>query len=300
MPVVRSDDEQVEVVADDITAMEGQGACGDMATPINRPGRSLTRLQKRKEGANGGSVDDGRVRRIVEDSLRGFREEIGDLIAEKLRNLTFANPRLDRQEEPIRATERVEVDQPEHEEQYNRGGTSRYGCNDRQTRGSRYVHDDLDRNSERVLNLIRNWTIRFTGDTTEVTVDEFIYRVNTLTNANLRGDYDLLCEHAHILFEGKALKWFWRIHRSFDNLDWDELCGALKRQFKEYNTDFDIKDDIRRRKLKQNESFDDYYDAIMVLCDRLRIPLSDHELCETTQQKFGMNCCIWKSLRYPN
>lgn len=286
MPVIRSDDEeyaQIEQVADDILLIGDQAVGGDTATPTTGFRRPLTRLQKRNEAANRRSMDGNQVRRIVEDSLQGFREEIGDLITEGLRNVTVANS-IPARHENNPETERVQADQAMYRETHNRSVASVSGHNDRQNRGSRYENGDMDRNSERVLNVIRNWKIRFTGDTSEVTVDEFIYRVNTLTNSNLRGDFHLLCEHAHILFEAKALKWFWRFHRSCNNLDWVGLCDALKKQYKEYNTDFDIKDDIRRRKQRLNESFDEYYDAIMVLCDRLREPMTESELCENIQR----------------
>lgn len=102
--------------------------------------------------------------------------------------------------------------------------------------------------------------------------------------ANLRGDFKLLCEPIHTLFEGKALKWFWRFHKTNGDLNWEDLCVALRRQFKDYYSDFDMKDDILRSKQRSNETFDEFYDAIMLLCDRLRTPFTNYELCETIRR----------------
>lgn len=75
--------------------------------------------------------------------------------------------------------------------------------------------------------------------------------------------------------------WFWRYHRQVDNIEWTELAAALKRQYKEVYNDYDIKNDIRRIKQGQNETFDEYYDSIMGLSDRLRSPMTEEELFET-------------------
>lgn len=72
-----------------------------------------------------------------------------------------------------------------------------------------------------------------------------------------------------------------RYHRQHDNVDWFQLTDSLKRQYKEHFNDYDIRDDIRRRKQRPNENFDDFYDAITVFADRLRSPMSEEELCET-------------------
>ena len=41
-----------------------------------------------------------------------------------------------------------------------------------------------------------------------------------------------------------------------------------------------IKDDIRKRKQKPNESFEDFLDAIFTISDRLRVPMQETELVE--------------------
>lgn len=135
--------------------------------------------------------------------------------------------------------------------------------------------------TDKILNIVRNWRIKFTGFTNNMTVDEFIYRVNILTTNNLGGDFELLCKHAHILFDGKALEWYWRYHRRHDEISWNSLTAALKTQYKEDYSDYDVLDDIRRRKQKANEGIDEYLEIISSMTDRLRSPLTDADLCET-------------------
>lgn len=95
------------------------------------------------------------------------------------------------------------------------------------------------------------------------------------------GDFELLCKHASSLFEDKALQWYWRFHRQNDDITWISLTRALKTNYKDDSTDFDILDEIRKCKQKPNESIDEFLDEISCMSDRLRIPMSESEYCET-------------------
>lgn len=189
----------------------------------------MTRLQSRRLAMGQGSADGVQIMRIVNNSLREFRDEISGMLADGLQNLSLRNLQPTVEERP--------TEQPAHEGLDVPILNSSNGQYNRESRGSQNVNRGFERTTENVLNLIRNWKVYFTGNMSDITVEEFIYRVNTLTNANLRGDFQILCQHAHILFEGKALKWYWRFHRSCDNMEWLDLCDALKRQYKDYYTD---------------------------------------------------------------
>lgn len=101
---------------------------------------------------------------------------------------------------------------------------------------------------EKVSNIIRNWRIKFSGYDDTKTVDEFIYRINVLTTNNLNGDFD----------------WFTR---------------ALRKQYKSEYNDYDVMENIHRRKQRIGEKFDDFFDSISALSDRLKTPLNDANLC---------------------
>ena len=89
-------------------------------------------------------------------------------------------------------------------------------------------------------------------------MDEFIYRISVLSSNNLNGNFDLLCRHAHSLFEGKTLERYWRYHRHNNDLDWVALSTALRDRYKDYFTDFDVIEEIHRRKQRNSETFDDF------------------------------------------
>ena len=62
--------------------------------------------------------------------------------------------------------------------------------------------------SGKVPNIMQSWHIKFDGSKNCMQMDEFIYRVRSLTRQNLNDDYKLLCDHLYLLFAGKANDWY--------------------------------------------------------------------------------------------
>lgn len=139
---------------------------------------------------------------------------------------------------------------------------------------------DLSSRPDKVLHIISNWRIKFSGTFNSISVENFIYRIEALTSQTLQGDFDLLCRNASSLFEGKAADWFWRYHRSVESVCWNGLCRAMRQQYSDSRSDVDIRELIRDRKQKQGESFDNFYESVVELTDRLKEPLSSSLLVE--------------------
>lgn len=210
--------------------------------------------------------DDNRVQQIVSEAMSDFRTEMFSAISSEMRTL-FQNLNIN----SSRNDDSLRQQRPE-----GNGVTNR-----QRSAETSNTNSTQKLTTDKVASLIHNWHIKFSGSNSDISVEEFIYRINILTSIHLKDDFNLICQHAHSLFEGKAKQWFWRYHRLTTDLNWFSLCEALKRQFKDDLTDYDIKDDIRQRKQKQNESFDDFMDAISSLCDKLKTQMSEAELVET-------------------
>lgn len=149
---------------------------------------------------------------------------------------------------------------------------------------SNSASSDLTSRPDKVLHIITNWKIKFSGNVNGLSIENFIYRVKSLTIQTLQGDFDLLCRNASSLFEGKAADWFWRYHRSVPLVSWRELCRALRQQYSDSRTDIDIRELIRDRKQNRGESFDAFYESIVELTDRLKEPLSETMLVEVLRR----------------
>lgn len=139
---------------------------------------------------------------------------------------------------------------------------------------------DLNVRPDKVLQIISNWKVKFSGGSNSLSVDNFIYRVEALTAQTLRGNFKILCDNISSLFEGRASDWFWRYHMSVPRIEWPDLTKALRQQYRDSRTDVDIREMIRDRKQRLNEPFDTFYDAIVELTDRLKDPLADNVLVE--------------------
>lgn len=82
------------------------------------------------------------------------------------------------------------------------------------------------------------------------------------------------------MLSGRAREWYWRYRKQVQILTCNEFCEALKYQFKDFKTNFDIYEELRNRKMKPNESFETFYDSISAIVDRLDKPIAETELIE--------------------
>lgn len=261
MPLTRSRENLLELeqpanVSFTVDLGSASGSQGVRGTSTRQKGRKPI-----QNNNSTGSDNDSRTRQMINDSMESFRNEMLGFISNEIRS-AFQGLNI-----------RQPASQPRTMEDFPNISSRSTGNNN--------SSDHEPFLADKVLNIIRNWKIKFTGRDNNITVDEFIYRVNILTSNNLRGDFELLCKYAHCLFEGKALEWYWRYHRQTNDIDWNSLTDALRKQYKLDYKDFDILEDIRRRRQRHNENFDDYFEAISELTDKLKTPISDRDLCET-------------------
>lgn len=54
----------------------------------------------------------------------------------------------------------------------------------------------------------------------------------------------------------------------------------LKHQYKDFKSNYDLKKEIRNRKMKPNETFETFYESVSSLLDKLEIHISETELIE--------------------
>lgn len=139
---------------------------------------------------------------------------------------------------------------------------------------------DLTFRPDKVSQIIYNWRLKFTGGPKSLPVESFIYRVKALTEQTLSGNFTILCMNASSLFDDKAADWFWRFHKASPNFQWNDLCKALKEQYRDSRTDVDLRELIRDRKQRSGETFDNFYESVVELVDRLDQPLPDRTLVE--------------------
>lgn len=133
---------------------------------------------------------------------------------------------------------------------------------------------------DKITSIIQNWHVKFDGSTEGLTCNEFIYRVRSLTAESLNNDFYAVCKNLHVLLLGKAKTWFWRYHKQVPVIDWNSFCTALRFEFKDHRSTYDLREEIRNRKQLPNETFTSFYDTVMAMLDRLPVPMEETELVE--------------------
>jgi len=134
-------------------------------------------------------------------------------------------------------------------------------------------------NLSRVTQIISAWEIKFDG-TSKVSVENFIYRIESLTFDTLGGNFTLVCENLHTLFAGEAKNWYWRYRKNVNRITWTGICHALRVDFGNRKSDYEIKEELRTIKQGPTECFDSYKNSVLKVAEDLHQPIPDSELVE--------------------
>lgn len=128
------------------------------------------------------------------------------------------------------------------------------------------------------LNL-KKWGIKFDGSNKTIDADDFIFRVEAL-----RQDYGYsfneLTKDFQQLLEGDAHDWYWTNRRLTPFRSWPELREAFLAQFRRFENEFQIQKKIMDRRQMPQESFEDFFNAVVKLRNQQRSPYSEEDLVE--------------------
>lgn len=134
--------------------------------------------------------------------------------------------------------------------------------------------------TDKISAIIQSWNLKFDGSQNGLHIDEFLYRVQSLTLDTFDGDFSVVCKNLQILLTGKARDWYWRYRKQVPSIQWETFCASIKSQYRDSRTAYDIREEIRNRKQKQGESFDVFFDTISAMMDRLPTPMTEAEIVE--------------------
>lgn len=144
---------------------------------------------------------------------------------------------------------------------------------------------------------IAKWPLRFSGGANELTIDEFLFRVERL--ARLDGvTPGALAIGVGVLLTDRAAQWFWTYQRKGDGGSWDELKAAFIRRYRpQRENDHDIRAKIEARKQRCGESFGDFCQDIEALAVRLMRRMPDDEIVETLRRNMTMTLrkALWRT-----
>lgn len=109
-------------------------------------------------------------------------------------------------------------------------------------------------------------------------------RIRSLTRENFNDDFMAICRNLNTLLTGKARDWYWRYHKQVPVINWNEFCDAIRCQYKDCKSSFDVREEIRNRKQKPNETFDSFFESVSAIIDLLPTRMAETELIEILQR----------------
>lgn len=130
---------------------------------------------------------------------------------------------------------------------------------------------------------IDKWALRFIGTQSDLPVDEFLFRAETLAAI---GNIPLatLPLGIHPLLVGPAASWYWVFLRNYPRATWDQMKDVLSRAFPANLSDETIRRLISDRLQRPGECFTIFMLAIQSLEVRLTTRMTQIELLETLRR----------------
>lgn len=142
-----------------------------------------------------------------------------------------------------------------------------------------YAQPDIQTNPRNPRVDIAKWGIKFDGTSKTITVEDFVFRIEVL-----RQDYGCPWSEViisfHQLLEGNALGWYWTHKRLYGFRSWSDIREAMLAQFRRFESEFEIQKKILERRQQAQETFEDFYNAVIALRNQQNTPYSEIDLVE--------------------
>lgn len=118
------------------------------------------------------------------------------------------------------------------------------------------------------------WHINYDGTSS---IGDFLFKVEYMQRSSGLTD-EQMTANVHVLLSGEANKWYWRYLRRKPNARFEEMKAEMHKEFGRPENDIDIYMRLLTRKQGYKESFDEFYNAIVSLNDRMKEPFDDKKL----------------------
>lgn len=120
------------------------------------------------------------------------------------------------------------------------------------------------------------WNIKYDGTDN---VSDFLFKVDRLQSSSSYTD-EQVTANFHTLLSGRPNKWFWGFLRRNPTAKLSEVKEAMTKEFGRLESDVEIYMRLLTRKQGFKESFDDFYNSIVGLNDRLKEPFDSRKLMD--------------------
>ena len=138
-----------------------------------------------------------------------------------------------------------------------------------------FVQARYNRN-DRLLDVTR-WNLKFDGSSKSISVDDFVFRVQTLQEM-YEVPWPEVLSKFNLLLEGGASDWYWDFVRQYRIHNWTQLKTAITKAFRKYQNDTEVIKELLSRRQRHTESFEEYVREMCKLRNQAASPMSEKDL----------------------
>lgn len=132
-------------------------------------------------------------------------------------------------------------------------------------------------NREQVRIRIDKLGIQFDGNTSRLSVEDFIFRLEHV-QAQYSIPWGEVIRDFHLLLTDRAEQWYWLYLKNRVSTDWPSLRHALLEKYQTMRSNFELVRDLTERKQQHNESIDSYFHVMGQLRSRLLQAISEYDM----------------------
>lgn len=126
---------------------------------------------------------------------------------------------------------------------------------------------------------MEKWSIKFSGGSKDLPVEEFIFRVEDMAQSSCVRLDDIISSF-HMLLTDRAEEWFWSFRRKQRNATWMQFQTAFKSKFATRQSDAEIMSKMAQRFQQPGEKFDEFCRVVESLSFRLATPIREENLVQ--------------------
>lgn len=128
------------------------------------------------------------------------------------------------------------------------------------------------------------WGLTFHGSTRDPPIEHFLFRVESIALGVFHINLDQLVNEFCVFLKDDAQNWYWSYRQRHVSsvISYVQFRNDIISRFRDSQTDFDIRFRLNSRKqlVRENEDFRKFYDEVLRISSRLKIPINDVELLE--------------------
>ncbi|KAI8118687.1 hypothetical protein CVS40_9620 [Lucilia cuprina] len=148
--------------------------------------------------------------------------------------------------------------------------------------------NNVNRTGDKILIRVDKWGLTFNGNSTHMSVEDFIFRLE-----HLQAHYDVLWEEIlrdfHLLVTGPAKDWYWLMIRTHGVMKWPTLRCELLNQYRNNSSNFEIMRDLVERKQQPQETIDAFFYAMNKLRSRLVQAIPEYDMIKIMKRNVKEN-----------